>query len=333
MMKKLIYTPLIFCLFVILWACSSKPEININLSDKFEDQQVEIISLLDSTILASGNVVDGKVSLIPSAGEPVFTSIVIDGKRRAFYITESGTAELTDSMSSAVGTPLNDKFSELLNTLDSIEQIDDMKLYTDFVAKSYNENKDNPIGQYFCIEWIKYADPSIVDSILSSAPQIIQNSKVAKKYQEFAKLRAKTSPGHPYVNFEGENQNGSSVSLSSFIKPGNYTLVDFWASWCPYCIRELPEMKNLYEEWHNKGFEIVGVAVRDVTADTKNAVEKYDISWPVIYNTQRKPYDIYGFSGIPYHLLIGPDGNIVSTGETISQINEFLTNTLGEKAK
>lgn len=85
------------------------------------------------------------------------------------------------------------------------------------------------------------------------------------------------------------------MRLSSYVKPGKYTLVDFWASWCPYCIKELPDMKQLYADYADKGFEIVGVAVRDKTDDTAAMVAKHELTWPVIYNTQRVPYDIYGF--------------------------------------
>ncbi|MDE5976305.1 MAG: hypothetical protein K2G69_07135, partial [Muribaculaceae bacterium] len=61
---------------------------------------------------------------------------------------------------------------------------------------------------------------------------------------------------------------------------------------------------------------------------TKAAIKKHEISWPVLYNTQRKPYDIYGFSGIPHHVLIGPDGVIISRGETPDQIDHRLEKVL-----
>ena len=64
----------------------------------------------------------------------------------------------------------------------------------------------------------------------------------------------------------------------------------------------------------------MGVAVRDKTDDTAAMVAKHELTWPVIYNTQRVPYDIYGFSGIPHHMLIDPDGVIVSRGESVAQI-------------
>lgn len=308
-----------------LAACADKkPQLNISLSDKFEGQEVELINFLDSTQIATGTITDGKLTIDPATNGEVFTSVLIDGRTRAFYITQPGIAQVNDSSSSAFGTPLNDKFGVLLTTLDSIENLDDMPLYLDFVEKSYNENKDNPIGSYFGIEWLKYADLAQADSMLAVAPKALKDSPKARHYLNFAKLRAATAPGQPFVDFEGETADGKKVNFSQYIKPGTYTLVDFWASWCPYCIKELPEMTEFYSRWKDKGLEIVGVAVRDTPDDTKGAVKKHNISWPVVYNTQRTPYNIYGFSGIPHHILVGPDGKIISRDESISQIEKRL---------
>lgn len=310
---------------MLLAACTHQsPTLDVTLPDKFEGQTVEIINFLDSTSLGSAVVTEGKAQIVRPDSTPVFASVLIDGRTRAFYVVEPGIALVNDSTNSAIGTPFNNKFSQLLTQLDSVENLDDMRLYMDFVEKSYNENKNNPIGSYFGIEWIKYAPLSQVDSLLAVAPEALKNSSKAQYYRNFAALRAATAPGQPFIDFEGETADGTATTFSSFLKPGKYTLVDFWASWCPYCIKELPEMAALYDRWKDKGLEIVGVAVRDTPDDSKAAVSKHGIVWPVIYNTQRKPYDIYGFSGIPHHMLIDPDGKIVSRDESLSQIEARL---------
>ena len=115
------------------------------------------------------------------------------------------------------------------------------------------------------------------------------------------------------------------------MQPGKYTLVDFWASWCPYCIKELPELRELYNKYKDSNLILVGVAVRDEEADTKTAVEKHGISWPVMYNTRRIPYDKYGIGGIPHHILIAPDGTIISRGESVKQLDTRLRSLLKQK--
>lgn len=319
---------------LVLTGCKKESKIEMSFPDKFEGKTVEVMSFGDSTLIASSVVTDGNASFTMTENDsvrfPLFSQIVVDGRIKGYYIIEPGMAVLSDSMSVPSGTPLNERFSSLLSKLDSIENTDDMDMYLKYSEEAYNNNKDNPIGCYFGVEWLKYAEPQRVDSFLNRTSEEFRNLKKVKHYADFARLRALTAPGVKYTDFAGETAQGSVIKLSDYVKPGKYTLVDFWASWCPYCIKELPDMKQLYADYKDKGFEIVGVAVRDKTADTKAMVKKRELPWRVIYNTQRKPYDIYGFSGIPHHMLIGPDGKILSRGESVEQTRERLENLLSE---
>lgn len=319
----------------ILAGCGQKPSLSLSLPEKFEGKTVELVNYLDSTVISSSEVTDGNARFVlsDSVETPVFTTVNIDGRIRAFYVAEPGQAVAGDSVKAASGTPLNDRFRRLLISLDSIENLDDMDAYLKFVGDTYQENKDNPIGSYFGIEWIKYASLSQADSLLADAAPELRESPKAAHYINFARLRDNTSPGRKYTDFPGKDEAGKEVTFSGFVKPGRYTLVDFWASWCPYCIKELPELKSLYENWHDRGLDIVGVAVRDLPDDTRNAVKKHNIPWSVMYDTQRGPYDIYGFSGIPHHMLIGPDGTIVSRGASAAQIGKTLEEALAPEAE
>lgn len=314
--------------------CDRRSKIEMSFSDKYEGKSVELMNFADSTILATATISDGKAEFSAAENDslsfPLFTQIVIDGRIRAYYIMEPGKVMLTDSMSVPTGTPLNDRFSGMLSTLDSIENLDDMNLYIDYAERMYNENKDNPMGSYFGVEWLKYAEPSRVDSFLNLATPDFRSSRRVKHYESFARHRAMTAVGMKYVDFAGETVKGKQQMLSDHIVPGHYTLIDFWASWCPYCIKEIPEMKALYEEYKDKGFDIVGVAVRDKVDDTAAMVKKQEIPWKVLYNTQKVPYDIYGFSGIPHHILLDPEGVIVSRGENVAQIRARMEGIFDE---
>lgn len=323
-MKQRIITIGCASALLIMAACSKNPRLDISMSEKFEGQTVELINFLDSTSIATAVIENGNAVIELPEGEPVFSALLIDGRTRAFYITESGTAFVNDSTNAAVGTPLNDKFAALLTTLDSIEDLDDTPAYVDFARTAYNDNSGNPLGSYFGIEWIRYADRQTSDSLLATAPDGIKNSPKTQRYLQLASLRDATAPGKTYTDLDGEDADGNPVMLSAYVKPGNYNIVDFWASWCPYCIKEIPELIALYNDFAPLGLQIVGVAVRDSPEDSKAAINKHNIVWPVVFNTQRRPYDVYGFSGIPHHLLIGPDGTIISRGENVAQIRKRL---------
>jgi len=88
----------------------------------------------------------------------------------------------------------------------------------------------------------------------------------------------------------------------------------------------MPNLKAVYEKYKGDKFELVGVAVWDKREDTEKAVPELGITWPVIYDAQKVPTDIYGINGIPHIILFGPDGKILARelrgekiGETVAQ--------------
>ncbi|MDE6382521.1 MAG: AhpC/TSA family protein [Muribaculaceae bacterium] len=315
-------------------SCRKESRLHIQFPERYEGKTVELMDYKDSTLVATAVVKDGEATFVTVESDsvrfPAFMQVSVDGRVNAFYVAEPGDASVTDSTSVATGTPLNDRLSELMARLDSVENLDDIALYVDFAEKQYNANRDNPLGDYFGIEWLKYAEPQRVDSMLAAASPEFRASKRVRHYENFARHRMQTAPGRKYIDFAGETADGRSQKLSSLLPAGKYAVIDFWASWCPYCIKELPDLKALRADYGDM-LEIVGVAVRDLPEDTRAMVEKQEIVWPVLYNTERVPYDIYGFSGIPHHILVAPDGTIVSRGESAAQLRDRLAGIRNSK--
>lgn len=136
----------------------------------------------------------------------------------------------------------------------------------------------------------------------------LQNTIIAKQ-QEILK---KTAEGAMFTDFTIEQPDGSKVSLSDYVGKGKYVLVDFWASWCGPCRAEIPNIKELYDKYHSKGLDVLGVAVWDKVEDTQKAIKELGIVWPQIINAQQIPTELYGIQGIPHIILFAPDGTIVA---------------------
>jgi thiol-disulfide isomerase/thioredoxin len=313
-------------------SCGNKEsKLHISFTDDYEGEDVELISYEDSIVFDKGVVRDGHVEFVVPVKESLLAQVVIDGKVKGFFITESGEISLCDSVGVATGTPLNDKFYRYMEQLDSVADYDNDEMYVAFAEKVYNENKENPISSYFGAEWCKYSELNAIDSLLVDAPEHFKNSKRVAKSVSAAKLREATSPGHRYTDFQAKQPSGEIKKLSDYIASDSYTLVDFWASWCPYCIKEMPALADIYKQYHQQGFNIVSVAVRDKAEDTEAAVRKHKMVWDIMYNAERVPYDIYGFTGIPHLMLIDGNGMIVSRGETPKQIAERLEKVYSSK--
>ena len=123
--------------------------------------------------------------------------------------------------------------------------------------------------------------------------------------------------GDMFTDFEIAQPDGSVVKLSDYVGKGKYILVDFWASWCGPCKREIPNIKAAYDKYAGEKFDVLSVAVWDKPEDTAVAAAEHGVTWNQIVNAQKIPTKIYGIEGIPHLILFGPDGVIITRGDEL----------------
>ena len=93
---------------------------------------------------------------------------------------------------------------------------------------------------------------------------------------------------------------------------GKVIILDFWATWCPPCRAELPHFKSLYQEYQQKGLEIIGVALDESGAKVvKPFVEDNKITYPILIGNQKVAEDYGGIRGIPTTFIIDRHGHII----------------------
>jgi len=119
--------------------------------------------------------------------------------------------------------------------------------------------------------------------------------------------------GSPAPDFTGTNLNGDAINLSDF--SGKVVLVDFWATWCAPCVRELPNVIEAYKAYHDKGFEIVAISLDESKEDLETFLNEHpDMTWVHLFDGKGWDSDIamqYQVEGIPFTLLLDRQGNIV----------------------
>ncbi|MCH7504747.1 TlpA family protein disulfide reductase [PVC group bacterium] len=95
---------------------------------------------------------------------------------------------------------------------------------------------------------------------------------------------------------------------------GKVIILDFWATWCPPCIAELPHFKALYSEYQEQGLEIVGVSLDQGGADVvRPFVKEHEINYTMLISNQEVVEDYGGIRGIPTTFIIDREGRIVET--------------------
>jgi peroxiredoxin len=107
--------------------------------------------------------------------------------------------------------------------------------------------------------------------------------------------------------------NGKTVTLSSF--KGKYVLVDFWASWCLPCRKENPNVVQAYNKYKDKNFTVLGVSLDKDKGDWLGAIENDKLAWTQVSDLQEwksMAVSTFNFSGIPFNVLVDPQGKIIA---------------------
>lgn len=143
------------------------------------------------------------------------------------------------------------------------------------------------------------------------------NAQQAQATEEVAVVQERVQA----PDFTLNDINGKPLSLSDL--RGKWVVLDFWGSWCPWCIKGFPALKEAYKEYNGK-IEVLGIDCRDSEEVWKEAVKKYELPWLQVYNPgDNGLVEKYEIQGYPTKFIIDPEGNIANV--TIGEDPEFFT--------
>jgi peroxiredoxin len=131
------------------------------------------------------------------------------------------------------------------------------------------------------------------------------------------------------IDLEMMNPMGKKVKISDF--KGKYTLVDFWASWCGPCRGENPNVVAAYNKFKNRNFTILGVSLDEDTEAWKTAIQQDGLTWEQMSDLkgwESAAVEAYRFNGIPYNVLISPEGDILESNLRGEDLHNYLDKVL-----
>lgn len=144
--------------------------------------------------------------------------------------------------------------------------------------------------------------------------------------------------GTPAPAYAAATLAGDTVSLGSL--EGQAVLLNIWATWCPPCREETPELQALYERYRDRGLEVVGVTIDGAAAESavRTFVEDFGVTYTILHDPEERVSNIFRIRGVPTTVLIGRNGTVLwrkvgPVHAEDSQLVEAIQNALAPTAE
>ena len=153
-------------------------------------------------------------------------------------------------------------------------------------------------------------------------------SRLEKEMDAEKSATLELEEGKYVPDFTLKDINGNDFSLHSILGKGKYIVIDFWGSWCAWCIKGFPEMAEYYDKYKDR-LEIVGVACYDKEEKWKDAVNRNNIPWLHVFSYDGTTEVRFGVTAYPYKVVVSPEGKVMKCfkGET-DEFYEMLDDVL-----
>ena len=175
-----------------------------------------------------------------------------------------------------------------------------------------------------------------MDKLLQAIDPYLHNAPAYKELQKSMEGFYPVAIGEKFKDIEVVNEEGKTVHLADYVKPGQYNMVEFWASWCGPCRGEIPHLRHVYEAY-GKGenaFNMISVSIDDKESDWKKALKEENMKWIQLCDLKGWKGEVinkYKIQGVPFCLILDKEGRIIDHGVRGSELDLVLIDLLGDR--
>ena len=206
---------------------------------------------------------------------------------------------------------------------------DELKTFDALYAK-YKDQKTDEVAQilmmkaelYLAVVNAPEGDPEKAAEVLQKVKRDLPETEFGKRVDsildglkrpiEAERIRDTLVVGAKFPDFNVADLAGQPLSVAN--NKGRVVLIDFWATWCPPCRAELPNVIATYQKYHSKGFDIIGVSLDEDKAQLLSCIKDHNMAWPQYYDGKKWDNQLamnYGVEIAPTTYLLDGEGKII----------------------
>src|SRR6266850_3404783 len=214
----------------------------------------------------------------------------------------------------------------------------ELKEFDELLAKHKDEKTDD-VAQILMMKAMLYnqvlENPKKGKELIEQLKKDFPDSKIVagfKKQEEAEKLRDSLVEGTKFPDFNEKDLAGKPLSIANY--KGKVVRVDFWATWCSPCVKELPHVLETYEKHHAQGFESVGISLNQDEKKLTTFTKDKNMPWPQFFDGKgwgNKLAAQYGVQSIPATYLLDGDGKIIGKDLRGEDLEQAVSKALAKK--
>lgn len=203
------------------------------------------------------------------------------------------------------------------------------KVKRENIIAAIDHNKNSTALSFIVYNNFRNEPAGFLKDIINRFSPSAQKRFYLKALNDKVKLQEASDVGAAAPDFSLETSEGKQLQLSSF--RGKFVLMDFWASWCGPCKKEIPNVIENYKRFKDNGLEVLAISIDDSEEKWEKGMAEANMPYHQLLDRNKHTMDIYQYRGIPYMVLVDPKGVIIAKGDALR--GEALEKTLNKFLK